>query len=103
MTILDNIRHADQTARWCEHVQHAGGERFGKAEKLVSRGFRQLNAVNRLMTRRNLDGVKTGLWKPHLWTQLMIKELADSFNPILRDWINQYGRFYKSKLAPIFN
>ncbi|MGF6284977.1 hypothetical protein ABH912_005477 [Pseudomonas sp. BT76 TE3572] len=33
----------------------------------------------------------------------MIKELADSFNPILRDWINQYGRFYKSKLAPIFN
>ena len=30
-----------------------------------------------------------------------MKELADSFNPVLRGWINYYGKFYKSKLAPI--
>ncbi|VVP43669.1 group II intron reverse transcriptase/maturase [Pseudomonas fluorescens] len=42
-------------------------------------------------------------WKIHRWTELTIKELADSFNPVLRGWINYYGQFYKSKLAPIFN
>jgi RNA-directed DNA polymerase len=41
-------------------------------------------------------------WKTHRWTQLTIQELADSFNPVLRGWINYYGKFYKSKLAPIF-
>ena len=40
-------------------------------------------------------------WKTHRWTQLSIKELADSFNPVLRGWINYYGKFYKSRLAPI--
>ncbi len=42
-------------------------------------------------------------WKIHRWTQLTIKELADRFNPVLRGWINYYGKFYKSKLAPILN
>ncbi len=42
-------------------------------------------------------------WKIHRWTQLTIKELADSFNPVLRGWINYYGKFYKSKLAPILD
>ena len=40
-------------------------------------------------------------WKTHRWTQLTIEELATSFNPVLRGWINYYGKFYKSKLAPI--
>ena len=40
-------------------------------------------------------------WKTHRWTQLKLKELAISFNPVLRGWINYYGKFYKSKLAPI--
>lgn len=42
-------------------------------------------------------------WKIHRWTQLTIKELANSFNPVLQGWINYYGKFYKSKLAPIFD
>lgn len=40
-------------------------------------------------------------WKIHRWTQLSIEELAASFNPVLRGWINYYGRYYKSWLAPI--
>ncbi|WP_161781793.1 group II intron maturase-specific domain-containing protein [Serratia marcescens] len=39
--------------------------------------------------------------KTQRWTQLTIEELASSFNPILRGGINYYGKFYKSKLAPI--
>jgi len=42
-------------------------------------------------------------WKIHRWTQLTIKELANSFNPVLRGWINYYGKFYKSKLVPILD
>lgn len=40
-------------------------------------------------------------WKTHRWTQLSIEELADSFNPVLRGWINYYGQFYRSKLSPV--
>lgn len=42
-------------------------------------------------------------WKIHRWTQLTIKELANSFNPVLRGWMNYYGKFYKSKLVPVFD
>jgi len=41
-------------------------------------------------------------WKIHRWTQLSIEELADSFNPVLRGWMNYYGRYYRSLLSPIF-
>ena len=41
-------------------------------------------------------------WKIHRWTQLSIDELAESFNPVIRGWINYYGSFYRSKLSRIF-
>jgi len=41
-------------------------------------------------------------WKIHRWTQLSIEELAESFNPVLRGWINYYGSYYKSSLASVF-
>ena len=40
-------------------------------------------------------------WKIHRWTHLSIEELAAWLNPILRGWINYYGQYYKSLLAPI--
>ncbi|EFL92728.1 reverse transcriptase [Candidatus Regiella insecticola LSR1] len=42
-------------------------------------------------------------WKIHRWTQLTIKKLADSFNRVLLGWMNYYGKFYKSKLASLFD
>ncbi len=42
-------------------------------------------------------------WKIHRWTQLTIKELGNSFNPVLHGWISYYGKFYKSKPSPIFD
>jgi RNA-directed DNA polymerase len=41
-------------------------------------------------------------WKIHRWTQLSIEELACSFNPVIRGWMNYYGSYYKSLLAPVF-
>jgi len=40
-------------------------------------------------------------WKIHRWTHLSIEELAAFVNPVVRGWINYYGRYYKSLLAPI--
>ncbi|MEL6381810.1 MAG: reverse transcriptase domain-containing protein [Cyanobacteria bacterium J06626_18] len=40
-------------------------------------------------------------WKIHRWTQLSIEALAASFNPVIRGWINYYGKFYRSKLSSI--
>ena len=41
-------------------------------------------------------------WKIHRWTQLSIEELACNFNPVIRGWMNYYGSYYKSLLAPVF-
>jgi RNA-directed DNA polymerase len=42
-------------------------------------------------------------WRIHRMTDKSIKDLAYIFNPIIRGWINYYGRFYKSALRPILN
>lgn len=40
-------------------------------------------------------------WRLHLWSSKTLVELAEFVNPILRGWINYYGRFYRSRLTPI--
>jgi RNA-directed DNA polymerase len=40
-------------------------------------------------------------WRLHLWTGRSLDELAAYINPIVAGWINYYGRFYRSKLAPL--
>ena len=37
-------------------------------------------------------------WRLHLWTNKSLQELAAFMNPIVRGWINFYGRFYRSWL-----
>ena len=39
-------------------------------------------------------------WRFHLKVDRSLEDLARMFNPILRGWINYYGRFYKSALYP---
>lgn len=38
-------------------------------------------------------------WRLHLWVTKSLRELALFINPIVRGWINYYGRFYKSWLT----
>ena len=40
-------------------------------------------------------------WRLHLRPGKTISDLARIFNPIIRGWINYYGRFYKSMLYPL--
>lgn len=41
-------------------------------------------------------------WRMHLKPDKSIEDLSRMFNPVIRGWINYYGRFYKSELYPIF-
>ena len=37
-------------------------------------------------------------WRLHQWTSKGLQDIADFINPIVRGWINYYGRFYRSRL-----
>lgn len=40
-------------------------------------------------------------WRLHQRTRLELDDLAGRINPIVRGWINYYGRFYRSLLVPL--
>jgi RNA-directed DNA polymerase len=41
-------------------------------------------------------------WRLHLRSDKALDDLARLCNPVLRGWINYYGRFYGSALRPVF-
>jgi RNA-directed DNA polymerase len=41
-------------------------------------------------------------WRLHLRSDKALDDLAHIWNPVLRGWINYYGKFYKSALHPVF-
>jgi RNA-directed DNA polymerase len=40
-------------------------------------------------------------WRLHARTRHDLAELADRINPVVRGWMNYYGRFYQSELYPL--
>ncbi len=40
-------------------------------------------------------------WRLHLWSTRSLDELADWLNPVVRGWMNYYGRFRRSALYPL--
>lgn len=40
-------------------------------------------------------------WRMHLKPDKTLEDLSHMFNPILRGWVNYYGRFYKSEIYPV--
>jgi RNA-directed DNA polymerase len=38
-------------------------------------------------------------WRLHRRTNWTLRQLAEAINPVVRGWINYYGRFYRSTLA----
>jgi len=41
-------------------------------------------------------------WRLHLRSDKAIEDLARMWNPVIRGWIQYYGKFYKSALYPVF-
>jgi RNA-directed DNA polymerase len=42
-------------------------------------------------------------WQLPLRSDKALDDLARMWNPVLRGWINYYGKFYKSALYPVFH
>ena len=40
-------------------------------------------------------------WKLHLWSSSSLEDIARRINPVVRGWLNYYGRYYKTALRPI--
>ena len=40
-------------------------------------------------------------WRVHLWTGRDLAEIARQINPVVRGWINYYGRFGRTELYPL--
>jgi group II intron reverse transcriptase/maturase len=56
-------------------------------------GNRALKAIRQTVRR----------WAFHRHSEWSLEGLAELINPSMRGWINYYGRFYRSALAPIFS
>jgi group II intron reverse transcriptase/maturase len=42
-------------------------------------------------------------WKLHLRSEVSLETLAKTYNPIIRGWIQYYGKFYKTELSSLAN
>lgn len=40
-------------------------------------------------------------WKLQLWSSSSLEDIARRINPVVRGWLNYYGRYYKSAMRPI--
>lgn len=40
-------------------------------------------------------------WKLHLWSASSLEDIARRINPVVRGWLNYYGRYYKSAMRPV--
>ncbi len=40
-------------------------------------------------------------WKLQLWSSASLEDIARRINPVLRGWLNYYGRYYKSAMRPV--
>lgn len=40
-------------------------------------------------------------WRIHLKPDKTLEDLSHMFNPVIRGWVNYYGRFYKSELYSV--
>lgn len=45
---------------------------------------------------------KTRHYKWHLRSELSLEEISKRYNPVLRGWLNYYGRFHSSKLNEVW-
>ena len=40
-------------------------------------------------------------WKLQLWSSSSLEDIARRINPVIRGWLNYYGRYYRSAMHPI--
>ena len=40
-------------------------------------------------------------WKLHLRSSSSLEDIAKQINPVIRGWLNYYGRYYRTAMYPI--
>lgn len=57
------------------------------------------------ISRRAATAVRAEIrgWQLHRWTGVSLEHLAAKVNPIMRGWLQYYGRFHRSALYPVVN
>jgi RNA-directed DNA polymerase len=91
----DDKRNGDHTSTKFDFVSYTFKMREAKTRKgELFNGF--LPAVaDKVVKRITLEVCK---WNLHRTTEKTLEEMAEDFNPIIRGWVNYYGKFYKSAL-----
>jgi RNA-directed DNA polymerase len=88
-----------------EEYEHIAFDFLGytfRPRKVVARGrtFTGFNpAVSNKAKKKIHETIRK--WRIHMATNKTLEDIAKGINPIVRGWINYYGRFYKSALSPV--
>jgi hypothetical protein len=91
------VRGATEQARWAERRYSPNGELSYELVELAATGFLPASSTEALKAR----GADLRAMRIHGRTNLSLDDLARWLNPIVRGWMNYYGRFYRSAMAPL--
>jgi len=50
---------------------------------------------------RSCKGPTIRGWKLQLWSSSSLEDIARQINPVIRGWLNYYGRYYRTAMYPI--
>ena len=92
----------DRTGRYENESFDFLGYSF-RARKVKARSGKYFTGFNPAISNASAKAIRQRMrsWKFHLWSDKTIHELASMCKPVLRGWINYYGKFYKSKLHSV--
>ncbi len=67
------------------------------------RGRNYLVGFNPAVSKSALKAMSATIrsWKLQLWSSSSLEDVARRINPVIRGWLNYYGRYYKSAMRPI--
>ena len=74
-----------------------------RPRKVQTRSGKIFTGFNPAISNKAAKAIRRRISSWHLqrWTVKSINDLARMFRPIIRGWINYYGKYYKSKLYSI--
>jgi RNA-directed DNA polymerase len=75
-------------------------EAMNQYTKKVFNGFQP--AVSKVALKAMRKQVKLQ-WRLHLHSEISLEGLALKYNPVIRGWIQYYGKFYKTELSSLAN
>jgi RNA-directed DNA polymerase len=67
------------------------------------RGHNYFVGFNPAVSKSSLKAMSATIrsWKLQLWSSSSLEDIARRINPVIRGWLNYYGRYYKSAMRPI--